>query len=148
MDPFETTGRFPGGTLRLLAFTSGRVMLTVTDATGHRGHSGVILQPGWLRPLAAWFAGEAEPITTGDDADLCYGPLLCVVSDEAAVVWSTHTWARLRCHQPYGDARVLVGPRDQSAVCGVALTPEARADVAAWLRRVDAANLVRPTASA
>lgn len=101
-------------------------------------HSSVLLAPDWVLPLAAWFAGEAQPVALGDRPGTLYGRRLDVSGDEYAVVWNTHTWARLDCLLPFGTARVQAGPRGKAYGSTVMLSPEARQDVAAWLRRADA----------
>lgn len=106
-------------------------------------HSSVLLNPDWLLPLASWFAGEARSAALGDVPGTLYGRRLDVRGDEAAIVWNTHTWARLDCRLPFGTARVAVGPRGKGSGCAVMLSPEARQDVATWLRRADAEGWTR-----
>lgn len=121
----------------------GKMLMTAHGpSTG--GHSSVLLNADWLLPLAAWFAGEARPAALGDLPGTLYGRRLDVRGDEAAIVWNTHTWARLDCIRPFGTARVAVGPRGRGFVCTVTLSPEARQDVAAWLRRADAEGWTKP----
>lgn len=120
----------------------GRLLMTAHGpSTG--GHSCVLLDPLWVLPLAAWFAGEAQPAALGDLPGTLYGRRLDVRGDEAAIVWNTHTWARLGCSLPFGTARVVVGPRGKGCGCTVTLSPEARQGVAAWLRRADAEGWAR-----
>ncbi|MGW2213291.1 hypothetical protein, partial [Streptomyces sp. NPDC001781] len=104
-------------------------------------HHSVILRPEWLRPLAAWFAGEARPGIVGrDEYGMPYGRWLAVNGDETAVAASTHSEARMDCVSPFGTARVAVGVRRGLSALAVMLTPEARQDVAVYLRRADAAH--------
>lgn len=127
-----------------LEFTpaDGKMLMTVHVRTAD-AHSSVLLAPDWLLPLAAWFAGEARPAALGDVPGTLYGRRLDVRGDEAAIVWGTHTWARLDCILPFGAARVTAGPRGRGFPCTVMLPPEARQDVAAWLRRADAEGWTR-----
>lgn len=122
-------------------------MLTVTGP-GSGGHSTVLLAPDWLLPLAAWFAGEAQPVVLGDRPGTLYGRTLDVRGDGDALVWDTHTWARLDCLLPYGTARVRIGPRGRDTCVAVMLSPEARQDVAAWLRRAAAEGWAEQAATA
>jgi hypothetical protein len=101
-------------------------------------HNSVVLRPDWLLPLAAWFAGEAQPAALGDLPGTLYGRRLDIAGDEYAVLWSTHTWARLDCVRPFGIARVQAGPRGRAYGSAVFLTPRARTDAAVWLRRMGA----------
>jgi hypothetical protein len=137
MDAFEIPGTVRGTALRFEpAHDDTLVMIAQFITPG--GHNGVVLRPEWLRPLAAWFAGEAQPVSLGDRPGALYGCTLDIRSDEYAIVWSTHTWARLDCVLPFGTARVQVGPRGKAYGSTVMLSAEGRVDVAAWLRRIDA----------
>jgi hypothetical protein len=123
----------------------GKLILSVTEGRTD-SHRSVILRPEWLRPLAAWFAGEAEPGIVGhDEYGLPYGRWLAIGSDEGAVVTSTHAQALLDCRSPFGTARVVIGPRGRHGLA-VTLTAGARADVAAYLRRADAEQWTEPAA--
>lgn len=143
MQPYEIPGDAAGTALRFHQPGDGKLTMTVwsLDRLGLTGGSqSVVLQPGWVRPLAAWFAGEAEPAVLGDDALMPYPRRLAVCGDELAMVWATYTQAWLRCSEPYGTARIIVGPRGHmvSASQTVLLGPRARAGVAEFLRRADA----------
>lgn len=141
MEPFEIPGAVAGTVLRFDPAHDGKLLMSVLRG-GVGEHSSVILDPSWFRPLAAWFAGEAQPAALGDDLLLPYGRRLTVYPDALALVWSTHTEAWLHCDQPYGPARVAVAPRGRMASRSltVVLPPTARAETAAWLRRADAAH--------
>ncbi|MGY5634219.1 hypothetical protein ACW7N6_38410 [Streptomyces sp. UC1A3] len=141
MDILTTPGNVRDTALRL-GPTDGTVLMTV-DGPGAGGHSSVTLRPDWLLPLAAWFAGEAQPAALGDRPGTLYGVSLDVRGDGAAVAWNTHTWARLDCRLPYGPARVTVGPRGRAQGSVVMLSPEARRNVATWLRRAGADGRAR-----
>jgi hypothetical protein len=57
MDIFEVAGNVAGTALRFGPTEDGRLAMTVL----HRGvgrRDSVILRQEWLRPLAAWFAGQ------------------------------------------------------------------------------------------
>lgn len=142
-----TVDGFAGGTSLRLVPDDRKIGMTV-DAPGPRGYRTVLLAADWLLPLAAWFAGEARPAALGDRPGTLYGRSLAVHNDETATVWNTHTWARLECDRPFGDCRVLVGPRGKSYGGAVLLEPEARQDVAAWLRRADSQGWAVPAATA
>lgn len=133
METFRIPGNTWGTALWIRPISSSAITLDVRNSD-IGGHGSVVVRPEWLRPLAAWFAGEAEPVSLGDPGST----QLYVVNDEAAVVWSTHTWARLRCRLPFGTAVVTAGPRGKDFGRVVMLSPEARQQVAGWLRRVDA----------
>lgn len=133
MDAHIVPGNVRDTALRL--DSRGKPLLTAMSGDVH--HS-VLLAPGWLLPLAAWFAGEAQPVALGDRPGTLYGRTLDVRGDGDALVWNTHTWARLDCLLPYGSARVRIGPRGRDTCTAVMLSPEARQDVAAWLRRAAA----------
>lgn len=139
------------GTVRDMALmldpTDGAPFMAVTG-WNVGGHSAVKLDPSWLRPLAAWFAGEAQPAALGDHPGTLYGRRMDIVGDEETVIWSMHTWARLDCRLPFGTARVSIGPRDKGYGWTVLLSPEARQDVATWLRRADAEHRASPKAAA
>lgn len=136
-----------GGTALLLGLSDGSPSLT-TEGPGAGGYCTVLLAADWLLPLAGWFAGEARHVSLGDLPGTLYGRRLDVRGDETAFVWNTHTWARLECDLPYGIARVTVGPRAKTHGTSVRLSPEARQDVAAWLRRADAEGRARHGMSA
>lgn len=141
MDALTIPGTVRDTALRLDP-ASGTLLMTVR-APSAGGHSGVVLDPSWVLPLAAWFAGEARPAGLGDRPGTLYGRRLDVSGDEYAVIWGTHTWARLDCVLPFGTARVQVGPRGKAYGSTVMLDPEGRQDVAAWLRRADAEGWTR-----
>jgi hypothetical protein len=99
----------------------------------------VILRQEWLRPLAAWFAGEAHPGIVGhDEYGMPYGRWLAINGDESAVAVGVHTEAQLSCELPFGTAWVTVSVRRGTSSLEVALSAGARQDVATWLRRADA----------
>ena len=141
MDAFTTPGYDRDTALRL-GPADDRVLMTV-EGPDAGGHSSVALAADWLLPLAAWFAGEARPAALGDRPGTLYGVSLDVRGDETAVVWNTHTWARLDCVLPFGTARVQIGPRGRAYASTVFLAPGARLDVAAWLRRDSAEGWTR-----
>lgn len=128
--------------LRFTPSPCGKTSMTV-QAPGAGGYASVLLAADWLLPLAAWFAGEAQPAALGDRPGTLYGRTLDVRGDESAIVWNTHTWARLECTLPFGDVRVQIGPRGKGYGTPVTLLPETRQDVAAWLRRADAEGWTR-----
>ena len=146
MEPFEISGAPPGTALRFTP-ARGRLVMAVTGRNAG-GHQGVLLQPAWLRPLAAWFAGDGEPVHLGGDALLPYARRLAVYPDDLALVWSTHTEAWLRCSCPYGGAGVVIGPRGRMATrsLSVRLSPRARLETAERLRHADAESWARPAA--
>jgi hypothetical protein len=148
VEPFEITGSAPGTALRLTQSTDGTTSMTVwdLDRSGFGGRMSVVLRTGWLRPLAAWFAGEAEPASMGGNPLDRSGYRLAVYPDELALVWSTHTEAWLRCAEPYGEAAVVIGLRGRMASTNLAvrLSPGARAATAAHLRRTDAERWALP----
>ena len=138
MDMIQLDDQTAGTSLRLVPSADGRVALTVMRGPGPE-HTGVILRREWFRPLASWLAGEAGPGIVGhDEYGMPYGRWLVVAGDETAVVYGTHTWAQLRCSEPFGPALVTVGPRGLARGLTVLLTFGGRTDVAAWLRRADA----------
>ena len=137
MKTFEVAGSVTGTALRFTPTGDGRLTMTVLH--WHADDGDVILRPEWLRPLAAWLAGEAEPGIVGhDEYGMPYGRWLAIGGDETAVIYSTHTRAEMRCLFPYGTARVAVGPRNRDARFVMMLSPEARAATAAHLRRITA----------
>lgn len=135
MDQFEIAGDTDTA-LRFAPAHDGKLVMLALRAAEHRS---VILDPTWLRPLAAWFAGEAQPAALGEDALMPYARRLAVYPDALALVWSTHTEAWLRCAEPYGPARVVIGQRGHmpSSSLSVILLPRARTEAAAYLRRAD-----------
>lgn len=139
MKTFEISGNVTGTALRVARTEDGRLTMTAWVDGYTDSHDSVILRPEWLRPLAAWLAGEAEPGIAGhDEYGTPYGRWLAVSGDETAVVYSTHTRAELTCSLPFGAARVAVGPRNRLVRFVVMLSPEARVQVAAHLRRISA----------
>lgn len=142
MEPSGTPGDVTGTAL----WFSPADSKTLMSATGPGGHSSVLLDPAWLRPLAAWFAGEAQPMHLGDRPGTLYGRSLVIHNDETAVVWSTHTWARLGCRLPFGPAQVTIGPRGKDHGWVIKLSPGARGWAAARLRRVDSGGWTEPAA--
>lgn len=147
MDPFEIAGNAAGTALRFAPAHDGKLLMTVwsLDRSGLGGHESVTLQTSWLRPLAAWLAGEAQQGIVGHgEYGMPYGRWLTIGGDETAVACSTHTEARLECRSPYGSARVTIGPRGRQ-VRGytTVLSPRARREMAAWLRRADSKHWTR-----
>jgi hypothetical protein len=142
MDAFTTPGAVRGTALELAPSAGGKPDMTVLGPRTS-GHSGVLLDADWVLPLAAWFAGEAQPVSLGGRPGTLYGRTLDVRGDERAIVWNTHTWARLDCLLPFGDARVTIGPRGKGYGSTVMISPEARQDVAAWLRRANSEGWTR-----
>lgn len=139
------------GTVRetSLAFSPVEDKLLMTARFIHATpHTSVLLAADWVLPLAAWFAGEAQPVSLGDRPGTLYGRRLDVSGDEYAVIWNTHTWARLDCVLPFGTARVQAGPRGKAYGTTVMLSAESRQDAATWLRRADAEGWTRPALSA
>lgn len=139
MQSFEIAGNIDGTSLRFDPTGDGRLTMTVMH--WHTGrHDSVILRPEWLGPLAAWLAGEAEPVTITAPGDACktYGRRLVIDGDELAEVYSTHTVARLDCRMPFGTARVAVSVRRGTSSLVAVLSPEARQAGATWLRRAGA----------
>lgn len=140
MERLEIAGNAAGTALVFAPAGDGRLRMTV----GHSNTSlygSVALLPEWLRPLAAWLAGDARPGIVGhDDYGMPYGCWLTVAGDETAVMYGVHVRAELTCLLPFGPARVAVGPRDRAARYTVVIPPEARTEVAAYLRRTDAAH--------
>lgn len=140
VERFEIEGNVTGTALVFAPTGDGRLTMTV-GRSNTSPHGSVVLRPEWLRPLAAWLAGDARPGIVGhDEYGMPYGRWLAVAGDETAVVYGTHTRAELTCRLPFGTARVAVGPRDRATRHAVMLSPEARAEAAAYLRRVDAAH--------
>lgn len=140
MERLEIAGDASGTALVFTPARDGRLTMTVGD-TNTSPHGSVVLQPGWLLPLAAWLAGDARPGIVGhDEYGMPYGRWLTIAGDETAVMYGTHTRAEMTCLQPFGTARVAAGPRDRAIRYAVVLSPEARAEAAAYLRRVDAAR--------
>ncbi|MFD8226863.1 hypothetical protein ACFV16_22125 [Streptomyces massasporeus] len=137
MDAFEIPGNVRGTALRFAPGHDGTLLMTARFITGGE-HNSVALDPAWVLPLAAWFAGEAQPVSLGDRPGTLYGRRLDVAGDEYAVVWGTHTWARLDCLLPFGTVRVQAGPRGRGFGSVVMLSAEARQGAAGWLRRTDA----------
>jgi hypothetical protein len=137
MDAFEIPGTVRGTALRFDPGHGGTLILTAQFITAGV-HNSVVVQPSWVLPLAAWFAGEAQPVALGDRPGTLYGRRMDIAGDEYAVLWSTHTWARLDCVLPFGTARVQAGPRGKAYGSTVMLSAEGRAAVAGWLRRTDA----------
>ncbi|QDN64464.1 hypothetical protein [Streptomyces sp. S1D4-14] len=137
MEPFEISGSVADTALRL-APGDGKLVLSVLTGSVPE-HRSVALEPSYLLPLAAWFAGEACPGIVGhDEYGTPYGRWLTIGGDEAAVMYGTHTEARMRCTLPFGKAGVTIGQRGRTGGFTVTLSPEARQGVAAWLRRMDA----------
>lgn len=140
MERLEIEGNTAGTALVFAPTGDGRLTMTVGHANTSP-HGSVILLPEWLRPLAAWLAGDARPGIVGhDEYGMPYGRWLTVGGDETVVMYGTHTRAEMTCLLPFGTARVAVGPRDRAVRYAVMLSPEARAEAAAYLRRVDAAH--------
>lgn len=142
MDTLTAPGTV-GGTALRLALTDGSPSLT-TEGPYIGRQNAVLLRPDWLLPLAAWFAGEAQPGITGHgEYGDPQGRWLAVAGDDAAIVYGARSWARLECLTPYGGARVSVGPRGRMYGTAVLLPPEGRQNAAAWLRRTNAENRAR-----
>lgn len=140
VERLEIAGTTAGTALVFAPADDGRLTMTV-GASNTSLYGSALLQPEWLRPLAAWLTGDARPGIVGhDDYGMPYGRWLTVGGDETAVVYGTHTRAELTCLTPYGHARVGVGPRDRAVRYTVVLSHEARTEAAAYLRRVDAAR--------
>ena len=140
MERLEIPGNVTGTALVFTPNDDGRLTMTV-GVSNTSPHGSVVLQPGWLLPLAAWLAGDARPGIVGhDEYGMPYGRWLTVAGDETAVMYGTHTRAEMTCLLPFGTARVAVGPRDRAVRYAVMLSPEARAEAAAYLRRVDAVH--------
>lgn len=137
MEAFTAPGTVRFTELRFTPSPCGKTSMTV-QAPGAGGYATVLLAAGWLLPLAAWFAGEAQPVSLGDRPGT-----LDVRGDESAIVWDTRTWARLECILPFGDVRVQIGPRGKGYGTPVTLLPETRLDVATWLRRADSEGWTR-----
>lgn len=138
VERFEIPGNVTGTTLVFAPAADGRLIMTAHHFTTP-AYNSVVLQPEWLRPLAAWLAGDARPGIVGhDEYGMPYGRWLTVAGDETAVAYETRATAELTCRQPYGTARIAVGPRNRPARCAVMLSPDARTRTAAYLRRVDA----------
>lgn len=138
MSTYAIPGDPAGCELRFTpAADSTRLVMSVVYPEGQR--DSVVLQRSWLRPLAAWLAGEAQPGIVGhDEYGLPHGRWLTIAGDETAVAYGALTWARLECSRPFGTARVTVGRRGLFGGLTVTLSPEARQHTAAWLRRTDA----------
>ncbi len=140
MERLEIEGTVAGTALVFTPVEDGKLLMTV-GAANTSPHGSVVLQPGWLRPLAAWLAGDARPGIVGhDEYGTPYGRWLTIAGDETAVVYGTHTRAELTCAQPYGAARIAAGPRDRATRYAVTVPPEARTEAAAYLRRIDASR--------
>lgn len=142
MNTLTVPGTVRETALRLAPSHCGKPGMTV-QAPGAGGYATVLLAADWLLPLAAWFAGEAQPAALGDRPGTLYGRTLDVRGDDAAIVWNTHTWARLACLTPFGSATVRIGPRGRAYGTVVMLDPGERQDAAAWLRRADAEGWTR-----
>jgi hypothetical protein len=147
MDALTIPGTVLGAALRFTPPEDGKPAMTVEGLFAGQ-YTTVLLSADWLLPLAAWFAGEAQPAALGDRPGTLYGASLAVHGDETATVWNTYTWARLECLTPYGDARVAIGPRGKEYGTSVLLPPEGRQSAAAWLRRTDAEDWTPRTATA
>lgn len=140
MERLEIAGNVTDTALVFAPTEDGRLRMTVQHFTAGL-HDSVVLRPEWMRPLAAWLAGDARPGIVGhDEYGTPYGRWLTVAGDETAVAYGAHARAELTCRQPYGAARVAIGPRNRPTRCAVMLSPEARAEAAAHLRRIDAAH--------
>lgn len=131
---FAVPGLTDDTAVRFAPDVNGTLRMIVVNGDGP--HMSVVLGRSWLPVLAAWFAGESRPDVHAEPDSQC---LLCVVGDEAAVVWSTRTWARLRCEAPFGPAEVQVCPLYRTSGPSVRLSPAARQKAARELRRVSAA---------
>lgn len=138
MDSFEVSGLGSDTALHFIPNGGDELVMRVHNGPGDQS---VTLRPEWLRHLAAWFAGEAEPVAAGDDRLFTDARRLAVHGDEMVLVYSPDSEAWLRCSQPYGTARVVVGPRAHmiSSSVVVLLSPGARQDIAVYLRRVHVA---------
>jgi hypothetical protein len=146
MEPLEIPGTVQGTMLRFVPAGDGTVALSAMHIPSGL-HSSVILRADWLRPVAAWFAGEAQPGITGhDEYGTGYGRWLAVAGDRAALLYGTHTEAQLEARMPFGTARVVVRRRGKTHGVSVMLAPEARQNVAEWLRRADAQHWSEPAA--
>lgn len=140
MEQLEITGNVAGTALVFAPTGDGRLLMTV-GASNTSPHGSVVLQPGWLRPLAAWLAGDARPGTVGhDEYGMPYGRWLTITGDETAVVYGVHVRAELTCRLPFGTSHIAIGPRDRATRYTVVLSPGARSEAAAYLRRTDAAH--------
>lgn len=134
-EAFEIPGRTDGAALRFAPGPGDALTMSVAGP-GAGTHASVTLDPAWLLPLAAWFAGEAEQVCLGEDPP---PPMLLIVSDEAAAVWSGGAWARLRCETPFGPVEVCTGPlADAVFSTTLRLSSSARQDAALRLRHVAA----------
>lgn len=142
----ETTdlaGMYSGTVLHLIPGAGGSVILIAQeDRPGQRAR--VTVRPEWLRPLAAWLAGESRLPSVSDVED---GGALVLLSDERALIWNERTWARLECRMPFGPAHVSLHFRGLSTGCSVFLSPEARLEAATLLRRQDARTWTAANAS-
>ncbi|MER7488697.1 hypothetical protein ABTY20_22890 [Streptomyces sp. NPDC126497] len=130
-----------GGTALRLDLSDGSTSLTVEGPFAGE-HTTVLLSADWLLPLAAWFAGEAQPAALGARPGA-----LIVHGDESAAVWDARTGARLECVLPFGSARVTIGPRGKVYGTTAMLPPEGRQSAAAWLRRTAAEDWARRPAA-
>lgn len=140
MERLEIAGRTAGTALVFAPIEDGTLLMTV-GRFNTSPFGSVVVQPGWLRPLAAWLAGDARPGIVGhDEYGMPYGRWLTIAGDETAVVYGTQTRIELTCSQPYGSAHVTAGPRERAFRYAVVIPPEARTEAAAYLRRVDAAR--------
>lgn len=140
MNRLEIAGNVTGTALVFSPAVDGQLLMTVGQVNTSP-HGGVILLPEWLRPLAAWLAGDARPGIVGhDEYGMPYGRWLTIAGDETAVVYGTHTRAELTCRLPFGTARIAVGPRDRATRYAVVIPPDARTEAAAYLRRIDASH--------
>lgn len=138
VERLELEGNVAGTALVFAPTGDGRLTLTV-GPSNTSPHGSVVLQPEWLRPLAAWLAGDTRPGIVGhDEYGMPYGRWLAIAGDETAVVYATHTRAELTCRLPFGTARVAIGPRGRATRYAVMIPPEARTELAAYLRRADA----------
>jgi hypothetical protein len=106
------------------------------------GYAHTVLERPFLRPMAAWFAGEAQPCTV----DAVPVSWLVVHSDALLTVHGGRTTARLNCASPFGAARVAIVWNETGRTQSVMLSPDARLAAATWLRRADARDWARPTA--
>lgn len=142
MERLEISGDTDGTALVFAPAGDGRLTMTV-GLSNTSPYGSVALQPEWLRPLAAWLAGDAGPGIVGhDDYGTPYGSWLAVAGDETVVMYGVHARVEMTCLSPYGHARVAVGPRDRAVRYTAVLSPEARTEAASYLRRVDAARWV------
>lgn len=121
-----------GETFRLVAIGDGRAVLAVARSHGYAPLT-VTVEREWVRPLAAWLAGESDPLETPAGQSVLR---LSIASDYEARVFDLRAWALLTCERPFGTASVVITRTGEQPRDGYAarVTADGREQAAAWLR--------------